>query len=121
MYDILQNVCVCVCADVNIHISLSFRLDMTELDLSVAKPMCTKDDLKRYRKLGLTLEEIVEVAMKLNALKGLGINLKIEDLFDEEGFSLADLNETLVGEEGVCLSVCPSQYLVTSLLLTLCS
>ena len=37
--------------------------------------------------------------MKLNALKGLGINLKIEDLFDEEGFSLADVNDTLVGEQ----------------------
>ena len=51
---------------------------MTELDLSGAQASCTREDLKRYRKLGLTLEEIVEVAMKLNALKGLGVNLKIE-------------------------------------------
>ena len=38
--------------------------------------------------------------MKLNALRGLGINLKIEDLFDEEGFSLADVNDTLMGDQG---------------------
>lgn len=86
--------------DIATH-TITLRLDMTELDLAGAQATCTRDDLKRYRKLGLTLEEIVEVSMKLNALKGLGINLKIEDLFDEEGFSLADVNDTLVGEEAV--------------------
>ena len=32
----------------------------------------------KYRRLGLTVEEVVEVAMKLNALKSLGIHLNIE-------------------------------------------
>ena len=41
------------------------------------------------------MDEIVEVAMKLNALKSLGFNLKIEDLFDEEGFSLSEVNQAL--------------------------
>lgn len=54
----------------------------------------------RYQKLGLALEEVVEVSMKLNTLKTLGINLQIEDLFDEEGFSLANVNNTLLGDSG---------------------
>ena len=63
--------------DIATH-TITLHLEMTELDLSGAQASCTREDLKRYRKLGLTLEEIVEVAMKLNALKGLGVNLKIE-------------------------------------------
>ena len=47
----------------------------------------------------MTLDEIVEVSMKLNALKSLGFNLKIEDLFDDEGFSLSDVNETVAKED----------------------
>ena len=38
---------------------------------------------------------MVEVAMKLHSLKSLGFNLKIEDLFDEEGFSLSEVNRAL--------------------------
>lgn len=49
----------------------------------------------RYRGLGMTVDEIVEVAMKLHSLKSLGFNLKIEDLFDEEGFSLSEVNQAL--------------------------
>ena len=81
---------------------------MTELDLSApnsSRHLCSKDDLRRYRKLGLTPDEVVEVAMKLNALKALGINLRIEDLFDEEGLLLADNQDLLRagggGEESV--------------------
>ena len=43
----------------------------------------------------MTVEEVVEVAMKLHSLKSLGFNLKIEDLFDEEGFSLSEVNRAL--------------------------
>ena len=43
----------------------------------------------------MSLDEIVEVAMKLNALKSLGFSLKIEDLFDDEGFSLSEVNRAL--------------------------
>ena len=49
----------------------------------------------RYRRLGLSVDEIVEVSMKLSSLKSLGFNLKIEDLFDEEGFSLSEVNQAL--------------------------
>ena len=41
------------------------------------------------------MEEVVEVAMKLHSLKSLGFNLKIEDLFDDEGFSLSEVNQAL--------------------------
>jgi hypothetical protein len=41
------------------------------------------------------VDEIVEVSMKLSSLKSLGFNLKIEDLFDEEGFSLSEVNQAL--------------------------
>lgn len=63
--------------DIATH-TITLHLEMTELDLSGAEASCTREDLKRYRRLGLTLEEVVEVSMKLNALKGLGVNLKIE-------------------------------------------
>ena len=57
---------------------------MTELDLSSTKPVCTRGELRRYRQLGLSVEEVVEVTMKLNTLKALGINLKIEgELVDQ--------------------------------------
>ena len=49
----------------------------------------------RYRRLGLSVDEVVEVSMKLNSLKNLGFNFKIEDLFDEEGFSLSEVNQAL--------------------------
>lgn len=58
--------------------TITLHLDMTQLDLADSKPSCTRSDLMKYRRLGLTVEEIVEVAMKLSALKTLGINLKIE-------------------------------------------
>ncbi len=51
---------------------------MTELDVASSRPVCSKVDLCRYRRLGLSVEEVVEVTMKLNTLRALGINLKIE-------------------------------------------
>ena len=33
--------------------------------------------------------------MKLNCLRSLGLHLKIEDLFDEQGFSLSQVNRAL--------------------------
>ena len=51
---------------------------MTSLDMSKAKACCKRHELFKYRRLGLTVEEVVEVAMKLNALKSLGIHLSIE-------------------------------------------
>ncbi len=41
--------------------------------------------------------------MKLNTLKTLGINLQIDDLFDEGGFSLANVNNTLLADQGQSL------------------
>ena len=35
--------------------------------------------------------------MKLNTLRAIGINLTIEDLFDDGGFSLIGVNEALLG------------------------
>lgn len=51
---------------------------MTQLDLMESKPCCTRKDLRKYKCLGLTVEEIVEVAMKVSSLRNLGISLKIE-------------------------------------------
>lgn len=89
--------------DIATH-TITLKLDMTELDLGTpptnSRHLCTKDDLRRYRKLGLTSEEVVEVALKLNALKSLGINLRIEDLFDEEGLLLAENQDLLRGGGG---------------------
>ena len=88
--------------DIATH-TITLRLDMTELDLGApnsSRHLCSRDDLRRYRKLGLTPEEVVEVAMKLNALKALGINLRIEDLFDEEGLLLAENQDLLRGGGG---------------------
>ncbi len=92
---------------------------MTRIDITDSRPYCTCSDLVKYQRLGLAVEEIVEVAMKLSSLKTLGIHLRIEgtafvhhmylimcaysyinpyiDLFDDEGFSLSDINETVVG------------------------
>ena len=58
-------------------------------------PPLTSDPSPRYRRLGMTVDEVVEVAMKLHALKSLGFSLKIEDLFDEEGFALSEVNQAL--------------------------
>ena len=51
---------------------------MTTLDVSEAKACCKRHELKKYRRLGLSVEEVVEVSMKLNALRSLGIHLNIE-------------------------------------------
>ena len=61
--------------------TITLHLDMTQLDLKDSKPSCTHTDLMKYQHLGLTVEEIVEVAMKLSSLKTLGIHLKIEGLY----------------------------------------
>ena len=53
---------------------------MTQLDLVESKPHCTHTDLIKYHRLGLTVEEIMEVAMKLSSLRNLGLNLKIEGM-----------------------------------------
>ena len=53
---------------------------MTKLDLMGSKPCCARTDLVKYRRLGLSVEEIVEVAMKLSSLRNLGLNIKIEGL-----------------------------------------
>ena len=58
--------------------TITLHLDMTSLDMSDAKPCCKRRELQKYRRLGLSVEEVVEVSMKLNALKGLGIHLGIE-------------------------------------------
>jgi hypothetical protein len=53
-------------------------LDTTLLDLVESQPCCARPDLMKYRNLGLEVEEIVEVAMKLSSLRNLGLNIKIE-------------------------------------------
>lgn len=61
--------------------TINLHLDLTQLDLTESKPYCTRSDLVKYRHLGLTVEEIVEVAMKLSSLKNLGISLTIEGIY----------------------------------------
>jgi hypothetical protein len=51
---------------------------MTSLDLSAAKACCKRHELQKYRRLGFKVEEVVEVATKLNALRALGVHLSIE-------------------------------------------
>ena len=51
---------------------------MTSLDLSETKACCKKHDLQKFRRLGFTVDEVVEVAIKLNALKSMGVHLSIE-------------------------------------------
>lgn len=58
--------------------TITLHLDMTELDVASSRPVCSRAELRRYRRLGLSVEEVVEVTMKLNTLRALGINLKIE-------------------------------------------
>lgn len=57
--------------------TITLHLDMTSLDISEVKACCKRHDLKKYRRLGMSVEEVVEVSMKLNALKALGIHLSI--------------------------------------------
>lgn len=61
------------------------HLDMTQLDLSDSKPYFSRDYLMKYYRLGLTIEEVVEVAMKLSFLQDLGINLRIEGIDYQNG------------------------------------
>lgn len=58
--------------------TITLLLDTTQLDLLESKPCCARTDLIKYRSLGLEVEEIVEVAMKLSSLRSLGLNIKIE-------------------------------------------
>ena len=53
-------------------------MDMNKLDLSHAKPCFKQESLLKYQQIGLTMEEIVEVTLKLSALEKLGIYMKIE-------------------------------------------
>ena len=66
---------------------------MTAIDLRHAEALCTREQVEKYEQLGMRREEIAEVALKLNAIKHLGINLRIDDLFDEQGFMVVDGNE----------------------------
>ena len=45
--------------------------------------------------MGMAADEVVEVMLKLDSLKRLGFSLRIDDLFDEQGFSLSDVNQAL--------------------------
>ena len=58
---------------------------MTSLDVSQAKACCKRHNLNKYRRLGMSVEEVVEVSMKLNALKALGIHLDIQGKEKERG------------------------------------
>ena len=51
---------------------------MTSLDLSSTKACCKRHDLQKFRRLGFTVDEVVEVAVKLNALRSMGVHLGIE-------------------------------------------
>ncbi len=70
--------------------TITLKIDMTTIDLQHAESVCTHEQVKKYEELGMRREEIAEVALKLNAIKHLGINLRIDDLFDEHGFVIVD-------------------------------
>ena len=70
--------CYSKCSPV-VH-TIALHLDMTQLDLTQSVPCCSHTDLIKYHRLGLTIEEIMEVAMKLSSLRCLGLNLKIEGI-----------------------------------------
>ena len=73
--------------------TITLKIDMTAIDLRHAESVCTCEQVRKYERLGMRREEIAEVALKLNAIKHLGINLRIDDLFDEHGFVIVDGNE----------------------------
>lgn len=73
--------------------TITLKIDMTSLDLRHAESVCTREQVMKYEDLGMRREEIAEVALKLNAIKHLGINLRIDDLFDEHGFMIVDGSE----------------------------
>lgn len=73
--------------------TITLKIDMTAIDLRHAESVCTHEQVRKYEELGMRREEIAEVALKLNAIKHLGINLRIDDLFDEHGFVIVDGNE----------------------------
>ena len=75
--------------DIATH-TITLRIDMTSVDLKHADALCTREQVEKYEKLGMRREEITEVSLKLNAIKHLGINLRIDDLFDERGFMIVD-------------------------------
>lgn len=70
--------------------TITLKIDMTAVDLRHAEAVCTREQVMKYEQLGMRREEIAEVALKLNAIKHLGINLRIDDLFDEHGFMVVD-------------------------------
>ena len=73
--------------------TITLKIDMTAIDLRHAEALCTREQVEKYENLGMRREEIAEVALKLNAIKHLGINLRIDDLFDEHGFMVVDGSE----------------------------
>lgn len=73
--------------------TITLKIDMTAIDLQHAESVCTREQVQKYEELGMRREEIAEVALKLNAIKHLGINLRIDDLFDEHGFVIVDGND----------------------------
>lgn len=78
--------------DIATH-TITLKIDMTAIDLRHAEALCTGEQVRKYEGLGLRREEIAEVALKLNAIKHLGISLRIDDLFDEHGFMVVDGSE----------------------------
>ena len=67
---------------------------MTQLDLAESKPCCTRNDLTKYQRLGLSVEEIMEVAMKLSSLRHLGLNVKIEGTYVHTYLCMSVVNTT---------------------------
>ena len=70
--------------------TIALKIDMTSIDLTRAEAICTEEQVHKYEQLGMRREEIAEVALKLSAIKHLGINLRIDDLFDEHGFKVME-------------------------------
>ena len=73
--------------------TITLKIDMTAVDLRHAEAICTQEQVMKYEQLGMRREEIAEVALKLNAIKHLGINLRIDDLFNEHGFMVVDSSD----------------------------
>ena len=65
--------------------TITLHVDMTSLDLSGTKACCKRHDLQKFRRLGFNVDEVVEVAVKLNALRSMGVHLSIEGEREREG------------------------------------
>jgi len=78
----------------------TLKLELSKLDLSKLPTEGHLSDNDRYKDFGLSIEEMNDINLKLNALKAMGLDLQLEDLLDT-GVSLVEQNR--VGMNGLLL------------------